>query len=140
MRQAVILGALVVAVISAFGCSTVQRSPQREIVVADNLVIADLPVPGGFKIDNSRSFFSVVPGSSTRIVFVTYTGRGDALRLMDFFRQNMAISGWKIKSEAGDFGAYVLRFDKDREAAEVRIIPGRFSTEFTVALNPKPAD
>ena len=140
MRQVAILGAVFFALISAFGCNAVQRNPQREIVVADNLVIADLPVPGGFRIDNSRSFFSVIPGSSTRIVFVRYTGRGDALQLMDFFRQNMAISGWKIRSEAADFGAYVLRFDKEREAAEVRIIPGRFSTEFTVAVNPKPAD
>jgi len=143
MRNLKVLGGLcLIAVVFTAGCSEfLQRGGERggrpEMVVADNLVIPDLPVPAGFKIDNDRSYFNVNPKTGTRVVFVTYRGRGDALALMNFFRQNMAISGWNPKEEAGDFGAYVLDFEKDKEAAEVRIVPGRFKTEFSISVNPR---
>ncbi len=141
MRQVAVLGIFVLAAVSVCGCASMRTSEeqqqQQEMGVADNLVIADLPVPNGFKIDNSRSHFVVTPGRDTRVVFVTFTGRGDALRLMEFFRQNMTISGWKLKSESSHFGPYIMRFEKEREEAEIRIRPKRFSTEFTIALNPR---
>jgi len=139
MRKAGLLGALgLIALTAALGCSAFSRSSgEKQMVVADNLVISDLPVPVGFKIDNNRSHFNVNPRTGTRVVFVTYRGRGDALRLMGFFRENMAIAGWELREEASDFGAYVLDFEKTKEAAEVRIVPGRFSTEFSISLNPR---
>lgn len=138
MRKAGLLGAVGLIALAALGCSEPSRSSsERQMVVADNLVISDLPIPTGFRIDNNRSYFNVNPGTGTRVVFVTYRGRGDALRLMGFFRENMAIAGWELKEEAGDFGAYVLDFEKAKEAAEVRIVPGKFSTEFSISLNPR---
>ncbi|MHC4712109.1 MAG: hypothetical protein ACYTAN_02405 [Planctomycetota bacterium] len=139
MRQVAVLGILVLAVVWLCGCESMRTSEQQqqEMGVADNLVIADLPVPNGFKMDNSRSHFTVIPGTDTRVVFATYTGRGDSLRLMEFFRQNMTISGWKLKSESSHFGPYIMKFEKGGELAEIKIRAKRFSTEFTIALDPK---
>ena len=131
---------LVLVLLAAAGCGLMGRSDQdAQYQVAANLVISDLPVPDGYRIDNSHSFFNVNPTTGTRVVFVTYRGRGDALKLMEFFRQNMSISGWKLREESGDFGSYVLDFEKAKEAAEVRITPSRYSTELTISLNPKSA-
>ena len=139
MRKTLALAGLGLMVLLVLGCESTSsgRGAQRGMVVADNLVIPDLPVPRGFKIDNKRSYFNVNPTTNTRVVFVTYTGRGDALALMGFFRENMAVSGWDLKEEAGDFGAYVQKYAKAKEAVEVRIEPGRFKTSFSISLNPK---
>ncbi len=129
----------IVALVLAIGCAglTARTQGRADMVVVDNLVAPDLPTPSGFRIDNDRSYFKVDATTGTRIVFVTYRGRGEALALMDFFRQNMAISGWHLKRESGDFGAYVLNFEKDKEAAEVRIVPTRASTEFSISVSPR---
>lgn len=139
MIRTLALAGLGLMVLLMPGCETTSsgRGARRGMVVADNLVIPDLPVPRGFKIDNKRSFFNINPTTNTRVVFVSYTGRGDSLALMGFFRENMAVSGWDLKEEAGDFGVYVQRYEKAKEAVEIRIEPGRFKTSFSISLNPK---
>jgi hypothetical protein len=140
MKKALTFAVLAAFAAFQFGCAELRmgtNTGEDDMMVSDSLVISDMPVPQGYKVDSKSSFFSVNPTTKIRVAFVTYRGRGDAVRLMEFFRQNMVISGWDLKSESGDFGAYVLKFDKGAEAAEIKIIPGRFTTKFTMSVNPR---
>lgn len=136
MRKAVIL-AVCLTVAAAAGCSQTREERNRErLAVAPKLVIGDIPVPERFKIVDSRSYFSVNPNARTRVVFVTYRGNARLEGLLEFYRENMSISGWEMQKESGDFGTYVLEFRKENESAEVRITPGRFSAEVAISVNP----
>ncbi len=136
MRKAVIL-AVCLTVVAGAGCSQMREERNRErLAVAPKLVIGDIPVPERFKIIASRSYFNVNPNAKTRVVFVTYRGNARLEELMEFYRENMSISGWEMRKESGDFGTYVLQFAKEGESAEVRIIPGRFGSEVAISVNP----
>lgn len=140
MRTKTISGVLILVLSAGLGCQSMRQAfkpagQRRQLVVASNLIMPDLPVPQGFKIDHPRSYF-VNPNKGTRVVFVTYRGRGAALELMEFFRQNMSISGWTLEEESGDFGSYVLFFKNAKEDLEIKIKPGRMSTEIVLSVKP----
>ncbi|MCD6406190.1 MAG: hypothetical protein J7M19_10220 [Planctomycetes bacterium] len=137
VRNAVLWGFGLV-LLAAFGCSHFRSAkPDGKLSVAENLAIADLPVPRGFKVDRARSFFKVNAEAGMRVISVTYKGRGKALAVLEFFRDNMPLSGWTLKEQSCTFGPYVLDFESETEAMQVRIVQGRFSTEFSISLNPK---
>ena len=137
MRKAVVFTGLCLLLLTFAGCFTTRSSKsEQQLAVSKTLVIPDLPVPKGFKIDSEHSYFNVNPNSRTRVVFVTYKGRAEIGRLLEFYRENMPISGWALQKESCDFGAYTLSFTKEAEAAEVRITPGRLSSNVSISLNP----
>jgi hypothetical protein len=135
MRTVVVLTASLIVVTLALGCSDL-ASPSRgggKLYVTREAVIPDLPVPEGFSMDLNRSYYN--SGRGTRTGLLTYVGKAETVDLLAFFRDNMPISGWQLKKESSDFGSYNLHFIKKAEAADVKIIPGRFSTDVTVSLH-----
>lgn len=135
MRTGVILIAAMMVVSLISGCDTL-TSPSRgggKLYVARETVIPDLPIPEGFSMDLNRSYYN--SGKGTRTGLLTYTGQAETVELLSFFRDNMPVSGWTLKKESSDFGSYVLHYVKNAEAADVRIVPGRFTTDVTVSLH-----
>ena len=60
MKKALILGVIAGVLSAGFGCSAFQSGGgEGEMMVSDSLVMADMPVPSGYKIENDRSFFNV---------------------------------------------------------------------------------
>ncbi len=138
MRRNIVLCGFGLILLVAFGCSHFRSGkPEGKLTVAENLAIADLPVPRGFKVDRARSFFKVNAEAGMRVISVTYKGHAKALAVLDFFRDNMPLSGWTLKEESCTFGPYVLDFESETETMQVRIVQGRFSTEFSISINPR---
>ena len=137
MKVASALAVIIMALVCTQGCSDLfgQQKTDDRLTVTQNLVIADVPVPSGYRIDMSRTYFNSSGG--TRVGHLTYVGQSELGTLLEFFRTNMPISGWTLGKESSAFGTHVLHFEKAAEAADVAITPERFQTEFSVDLSPK---
>ena len=133
-RGVVVLVVMALAMIVA-GCEQIGGARQEtQLVVAREPIVTDIPVPEGFKMDLQRSFYYAPTAGSPRVGKLTYTGRAQTPELITFFRENMPVSGWAMKNEAGTFGSYVLYFEKGTETAQVSVTPYRFNTDVTVQL------
>ena len=138
MRRVVLLAVVALAVLAVAGCKQFgARSDEERLSASQRPVVPDIPVPKGFKMDLDRTFFN--SGGGLRSGYITYNGQGTAPALLEFFRDNMPISGWVLVRETSGSGAYSLHFEKSNEEAEVKIRPGRFSTDLIVAFFPKTA-
>lgn len=127
--------AAILMTLSVAGCFLRQSAKDEQLTPTPNLMMADIAVPSGFKLMVERSYYHTTSGS--RIGSLTYTGRGDAISVLEFFRGNMPISGWTNTRQSGDFGSFVLHFEKANEVADVKVTQGRFSTEFTISISPR---
>jgi hypothetical protein len=135
MKTTVALSALVIIFGLTSGCSEFGSGSDSgsRLYVSREPVIPDVPVPQGFSMDINRSYYN--SNAAGRSGLITYTGKADAVEILSFFRDNMPVSGWVPNGEATDFGTYILHFHKGVEAADVRIIPGRFNTDIMVSLH-----
>jgi hypothetical protein len=81
--------------------------------------IPDLPVPIGFKLVESisRSYES----AGARLIDHTYEGRETKYDVDRFYRKQMPLKGWTMRSTQMVRGEHLLRFVKDTELCEVRI-------------------
>lgn len=81
--------------------------------------IPDLPVPIGFKLVESisRSYES----AGARLIDHTYEGRESKYDVDRFYRKQMPLKGWTMRSTQMVRGEHLLRFVKDTELCEVRI-------------------
>jgi len=137
MKVAAVLVSVFAASFFTAGCSNVfgRQRADEHLTVTQNLVIADVPVPSGYRIDMSRTYYSSSGG--TRVGHLVYTGQSDFPTLLEFFRENMPISGWTLVKESSISGSYLLHFEKPSESAVVTVTPGRFQTDLSVDLSPK---
>ena len=125
--------------VSAFvGCATTASNTTDDgrLAVTKRPVIPDVPVPAGFRMDLNHTFFN--SSAAMRTGYVTYAGQAGAPVLLEFFRDNMPISGWSLVRESTSAGSYTLHFEKNSEGCEVKVTPGRFSSDFTVSFYPMP--
>ena len=136
MRRILVFAALAVAAAAVFGCQQLGgRSDEERLAASQRPTVPDIPVPSGFKMDVDRNFYSSSGG--LRSGYITYTGRGSAPALLEFFRDNMPISGWAAVRETSSSGAYSLFFEKGNEEVQVTIRPGHLSSDIIVTFFPK---
>jgi|GEM_PF-2387584 len=139
MKGIRLLAVILAASTALLGCKAFERQPagDERLAAEQRPVVADIPVPAGFKMDLKHTFYNSTSGIRTG--YVTYGGRGEAAQLVEFFKDNMPISGWALVRESTDpnSGSYILHFEKEGEGADVRITPGYFSSEFVVTFTPR---
>jgi hypothetical protein len=70
---------------------------------------------------------------------VNYTGRAKMPVLLEFYKDNMPISGWALTTESGSGGSYILHYEKAAEQVDVKITPGTFYTTIVASFWPKAA-
>ena len=120
------------------GCqqSSSRTRADQPLMPTQNPVISDIPVPIGFKIDLKHTFYNSTSGLRTG--YATYSGRGKTAALLDFYRDNMPMSGWALVRESTNpsSGSYTLHFQKENEGTDVRITPGAFSFDVVVSFYP----
>ena len=139
MRTFGLLALVLVVAAALGGCQLFENrtaTADDRLMAQQRPVIPDLPVPAGFKMDLKHTFYNSASGMRTG--YVTYDGRADGPRLMEFFKDNMPISGWALVRESTDpnTGSFILQFEKEGEGAGVKITPGHFSSEFVVTFTP----
>ena len=140
MRRVLLFAVVALAAAAFIGCRQLgPHSDEERLAASQRPGVPDIPVPKGFKMDLDRQFFNSNPGTGVRSGYVTYNGQGTVPALLEFFRDNMPISGWTLVRETSAGGSYSLHFEKRNEEVEVKIVPGRFSTDFVVAFFPKTA-
>ena len=82
--------------------------------------VADLPVPLGFKLDESRSRNY----ESAGVRFIDHTYRGDNAKkdaVAQFYRRQMSNKNWNLRGSQMVRGTVLLRYEKGDELCDVRI-------------------
>jgi hypothetical protein len=100
--------------------NAIRPSGGSGLVAQSSPPVADLPVPVGFKLDESKS--RNYESSGVRFIDHTYRGRGavkDAV--VKFYRRQMSNKGWNLRGSQMVRGTVLLRYEKGNELCDVRI-------------------
>jgi hypothetical protein len=100
-------GLALVAVFLLFGCP-----PERTLVRRTDPSLPDVPVPFNFKFDPSKSNDFASQTSKDRLIVYHYTGRSYAADVLEFYKQQMPVEGWRIQDDVGTAGQRTLFFKK----------------------------
>jgi hypothetical protein len=126
------------ACVLSFGCQTgSRRQADERLTAAQSREIPDVPVPSGFRMDLKHSYYNIDNSTALRTGYATYTGHASLRNLIDFYKDNMPISGWALVSESGQSGSYTMRFDKADERVEVKITPDVFTCDVGISFWPR---
>ena len=93
-----------------------------ELGAISNPPVPDLPVPNGFRLDESRSRTFAAAGS--RYVDHVYEGNADKYTLARFYKRQMPISRWTLTTDMLVQGKIILDFQKDNERSRLIIDQG----------------
>jgi hypothetical protein len=105
-----------------------------------NPPISDIPVPIGFKLDESKSRNYAVAG--VRFVDHVYSGSGDKFELKRFYERYMVMNRWVPSTSLFAQGRLELDFEKGGERSRITIVEGGWleATRVSVLVWPdKPA-
>lgn len=111
------LALLSVSVALAGGCTNSNVDASGELIPQARPAIEDVPMPMGFKFDDSRSRNFVAPGM--RVIDHVYTGSGDKFAVARFYRKQMAAGGWLVRPETNAQGVVTLEFEKETDICRV---------------------
>lgn len=126
--------AVALLVVLAAGCNDMQRmigtgsSGPDTVPEPDSLVatarpaLADVPLPVGFELTESKSRSMSSPG--VRMVDHWYAGREDKWAVGRFYKRQMPTSQWGLDSDRMVRGDIELDFTKGRERAKVTVSDG----------------
>ena len=133
-RQWVLLLWVAATAVMVSGCNrqgqTVDTSggATRQVSAAPGLVaqarppIPDVPVPVGFRLDQSESRNFAAAG--TRYVDHRYKGGDDKYAVARFYKSHMPISRWSLVTDMFVQGNILLDFEKETERCRVMIDDG----------------
>jgi len=79
------------------GCNRPEGGP-TQLQPRTNRYVADIPVPVGFAIDESRSSNKALASPPVRWIDHTYEGRGDPLAVRNFYVIGMPAEKWQALS------------------------------------------
>ncbi len=118
------------------GGSSAAPSASPDLPALANPTVPDVPVPAGFKWDQSKSQNSATPG--VRVISHIYKGSSEKFAVARFYRKQMPISGWALRADTFDQGIVTLGFEKEAESCRVILSDsGIFGgTEILVRLYP----
>ena len=135
-KHGMVAAALVTLILA--GCTGVDSRGAKDdrLAASKRLVIPDVPVPDGFKMDLKFSDWRNSSGG-LRTGYALYTGRASLPALVEFYKDNMPISGWAMIDESGTSGSYILRYEKGSEKVDVKVTPGGIYTDIMVSFWPR---
>lgn len=120
------LGLMLAAVVCvAVGCNSGAGSNPspgggpHELQQQANPPVLDLPLPMGFKYDESKATARQEPGM--RIINHVYQGSDDKYSVARFYRKQMPVMGWNIRFESLDKGVLTLEFEKEAETCRIEL-------------------
>ncbi|MCM8757751.1 MAG: hypothetical protein NC900_04995 [Candidatus Omnitrophica bacterium] len=122
------------------GCGSLPKSQESSLYKPLEPTISgrftDIPIPGGFKLlqNESYSFFT----DNVRVAVLKYSGRADAERVINFYKEQMPIYNWDLINII-EYGRRLLNFENEKESCIISIEPKKFSTKITISLGPKTA-
>jgi len=117
--------------VSAGGTGPV--GPIPELVAMSRPPIADLPIPIGFDLNESKSRNFTAAGA--RYADHVYKGSADKFAVGRFYKRQMPINRWTLVTDMFVQGDIMLDFEKDTERCRVTITDGSFgSTVVKVAM------
>ena len=118
--------------VSAGGAGDV--GPVPELVAMRRPPIADLPIPIGFSLKESKSRNFSAAGA--RYIDHAYDGRADKFAVGRFYKRQMPISRWTLVTDMFVQGDIMLDFEKDTERCRISISDGGFfgSTRIKMAV------
>ncbi len=118
--------------VSAGGSGDV--GPLPELVAMRRPPIADLPVPIGFDLKESKSRNFSAAGA--RYIDHAYGGRADKFAVGRFYKRQMPISRWTLVTDMFVQGDIMIDFEKDSERCRISISDGGFfgSTRIQMAV------
>lgn len=105
---------------SAEDSEAIAPSGGSGLVARSEPPVADLPVPLGFKLDESRS--RNYESAGVRFIDHTYRGeRANKDAVAQFYRRQMSNKGWDLRGSQMVRGTVLLRYEKADELCDVRI-------------------
>lgn len=120
---------LVVIVLCVTGCTLLPKQYHEEqdpgviegLEVAPKLRYSDIPVPRGFVYLRSESWTYEGPGG-VRLADLLYKGKAPLQTAVDFFIEQMPISGWEKEMVVGPETKKRLRFKHTKKSDRCEII------------------
>jgi len=94
--------------------------------------ILDLPVPIGFRLDETRSRNFAAAGA--RYVDHLYRGSGDKFAVARFYKRHMPISRWVLVTDMFVQGDIMLDFEKESERCRIIISQGGLFNNCTIKV------
>jgi len=142
MKKIIYPGLSLLLTVLLFGCAGVSgessdrsySNARSELGVSSALRFEDIPIPAGFAILRKDSF--VFQNSQTRLGTLTYSGKADYERLVNFFKRNMAQNSWNLINSV-EFGRVIMNFEKEGEGCIVTI-EGRSGSKLLITLSVSP--
>lgn len=135
--------AVTIAVFAA-GCRSSVRRPYREVrstaieglEVAPELRYSDLPVPRGF-VYLPRDSWTYEGKVKTRLAELHYKGKASVRETVDFFLEQMPISGWEKEMVVGPDTKKRIRFKHTKKSDFCEMVIERTvgSTHITIRIN-----
>jgi len=104
------------------GGAYTEVSPPAELVAKSRPPIADLPVPIGFDLDESRSRNFAAAGA--RYVDHLYKGSRDKFAVARFYKRQMPINRWTLVTDMFVQGDIMMDFEKDTERCRIVVSKG----------------
>ncbi len=143
MAKRLILVMMVVGLVAVGGCnfgSSPRQSrsslesgklmPLPELTAVQRPPVPDLPVPFGFKLDesDSRSFAE----AGNRYVDHIYKGSSDKYTIARFYKRHMPICRWTLVTDMFIRGDITLYFEKEGERCRIVINEGGWFSSASV--------
>ncbi|MFH1021931.1 MAG: hypothetical protein V1809_00910 [Planctomycetota bacterium] len=117
---AVLLGVFAAGCNGTTGSSTANGGAPEVILEPETkLQVSDVPVPRDFALVPAQSFASESKGF--RLYLLTYEGEAGVEAICRFYKDQMPISNWKLKTTSGTFESMRLDFEKGNEECVVVI-------------------
>ena len=125
-------GLLVGSCLAAVGCGqqqTVDSSshhrvvdPAKVLLAQANPAVADVPMPVGFYLDESKSRSWQTGG--VRFMDHLYKGREDKFNVWRFYKRQMPVNQWTLVRDIYTQGEVLLEFDKGNERCSIMLTNG----------------
>ena len=98
-----------------------EAEPLMDLVAQARPPIADLPIPIGFSLEESKSRSFEAGG--LRYIDHVYQGRSDKFAVKRFFERHMPISRWTLVTDMFIRGDITMDFEKESERCRILVSP-----------------
>jgi len=119
---------------SSSSSDTETMDTRKQLQVAADLRIDDVPVPVGFKLDAGDSF--AFQNDYTRVGLLKYSGRANITEVINFYKEQMPLYNW-ILVNLVEYERSMLNFEKDNQSCIITCEGGMRKTVLTISTAPK---
>lgn len=126
--------------IFAAACATLETSDKKGPPPPEPVNLAhpftDIPVPGGYDLDRSRSFVYESGSGAIKVGRLFFTGWDNMEVSFAFYQNEMANNGWTLVNSMEHKGK-ILHYEKEGWVCTVIINPAFMGSDIEVQVGPK---